>query len=728
VERADRDESPLLGMLPRVRDRFELRADAAGFSYVQACDETFVMPGLRPSPRRQARSPSLILVEARAAVGKSMLARYLAWATNSPLWDLADIFVGNGTLWGSLAKAFGAEQLNAVIGRTMAGEFMLVIDSLDEAEMHAGGQAFDAFLAELRDMYSTPRPAPSAILLGRTETIDYIEMFLGEKFAATRYSIDDFDRGQAYEFIDRRLDAGKVADESFKAGAHRRRVGLYFEARQRLYDFLAARLVPDRVLNTRERNRDDLRRVTSFLGYAPVLEAVAEYLASYASNYPAFVNELARMEADPHRSDDVQWQMLRMIVTRLLEREQRKVVAQVRKVIADTEWSNWDSLYGPDEQCSRVLARKHAGQGALGLRPDLPAELLSRYEDIIKNALPNHPFFGPVFGYANIVFRDYMHAWGLLSPHAEVKQAVRAELHSTDYLPAPLLGPFVMTGGVGDKLAAINGEDLGFVYESLLTQGESNIYLFTDDDDGQAIVCVGTDPSADVAVFRVADPDAGIRFWRKLSFARLYGDISVQLGFPGRDFTLGPDVDIDCVMLAAPARTIRVYTKKGTVRITASAGYVASDVEPQIHKSGSGKLLITWEPARYPWVQFYQPARRDSADSSLQPTPAMVEGFLDLCRIVRRFGAVRRKVLPYWGPIDEQQLFSRRNARHPAGYSAMVGWLLGQGVIFKDSGMYFLDARRLGALGVRLFELTSQAETVGAFNLVKAFLADSERL
>jgi len=726
VERADRDESPLLGVLPRVRERFALREDAAGFSYVPACDETFVMPGLRPSARRPARPPSLILVEARAAVGKSMLARYLAWATNSPLWDLADIFVGNGTLWGSLARAFGAEQLNAVIGRTMAGEFMLVIDALDEAEMHAGGQAFDAFLAELRDMYSTPRPAPSAILLGRTETIDYIEMFLGEKFAATRYSIDDFDRVQAYEFIDKRLDAGKVADESFKAGAHRRRPGLYFEARQRLYDFLAARLVPDRVLNPRERNRDDLRRVTSFLGYAPVLEAVAEYLASYASNYPALVNELARMEADPHRSDDAQWQMLRMIVMRLLEREQRKVVAQVRKVIADAEWNKWDSHYGPDEQCSRVLGRKHGGRDALCLRPDLPPELLSRYEDIIKNALPNHPFFGQVFGYANIVFRDYIHAWGLLSAHAEVKIAVRAELHSTDYLPSPLLGPFVMTGGAGDRVAAIDGEDLGFVYESLLTQGESNIYLFTDDDN-QAIVCVGSDPSADVAVFRVADPDAGIRFWRKLSFARLYGDISVQLGFPGRDFTLGPDVDIDSVMLAAPARTVRVYTNKGTVRITASAGYVASDVEPRIDKSDSGNLLISWEPARYPWAQYYQQVRRESPDVALQPTPAMVEGFLDLCRIVRRFSAVRRKVLPYWGPIDENTLFSRRNAGHGADYDAMVNWLLSQGVIFKNSGLYSLDARRLGALGARLFELTGQVETVGAFNLVNAFLADSGR-
>src|ERR1700749_2175704 len=139
--------------LPRVTEPAQLRDQAAGFCYVTAPDPAFVMPKMR-SVAEGATAPSVILSEARAAVGKSMLARHLAWRTGAPLWDLSQVYVGSGTLWGSLAKAFGPMQLNSIIGRMLTGEFVLVIDALDEAEMHAVGEAFDAFLIKLRDMFA----------------------------------------------------------------------------------------------------------------------------------------------------------------------------------------------------------------------------------------------------------------------------------------------------------------------------------------------------------------------------------------------------------------------------------------------------------------------------------------------------------------------------------------------------------------------------------------------
>jgi len=76
------------------------------------------------------------------------------------------------------------------------------------------------------------------------------------------------------------------------AGAHRKRESLYHEARERLFDFLADRLLPHRLRpgGDPEIAEDWPARIRSFLGYAPVLETIAEYLASYANNWLFEVN------------------------------------------------------------------------------------------------------------------------------------------------------------------------------------------------------------------------------------------------------------------------------------------------------------------------------------------------------------------------------------------------------------------------------------------------------
>ena len=138
--------------------------------------------------------------------------------------------------------------------------------------------------------------------------------------------------------------------------------------------------------------------MSSFLGYAPVLEAVAEYLASYASNFPALISELRNMESDPYHSGNSQWHMLHAIVLRLLRREQEKVVAQLRKVVPESAQINWAELYGPEEQCSRVLGRASRNLELQEAVANIPLELVSRYRDVLKNAIPNHPFWAKCTG------------------------------------------------------------------------------------------------------------------------------------------------------------------------------------------------------------------------------------------------------------------------------------------------------------------------------------------
>lgn len=720
--------SDLLKILPRAAAQPELRDTASGFSYVTTPDDVFVMPSLQHVADNSS-TPSIILVEARAAVGKSMLARQLAWQTAAPLWDLAQVYVGSGTLWGSLARAFGPQQLNSIIGLTLTGEFLVIIDALDEAEMHAGGAAFDAFLVELRDMFATPRQSPAVVILGRAETIEYVDLFLAGQVPSRRYRIMDFEREQALKFIDNRLDFGSMPSSAFTRGAQRVHESVYTRARDRLFDFLADRLLPahgagvaanvsgsvEMVAGAREWSG----RARSFLGYAPVLEAIAEYLAGYSADYRALITDLNTMERDPYNSGNAQWQMLRTIVHQLLKREQRKVVDQLRKVIPDSDKIDWTRVYTPEEQCAHILGRLAGSQELLEGSPDIPDEAKVQYRDLLRNALPNHPFLGSFFGYANVVFRDYVHAWGLLAESEAARKAVRAELRADEYLPAPLLGPFVITGNTELGVSTIAGQDLGFVYESLLTQGENRIFIYGDPGE-DADVLVGNDPSGDLAALKVSRPDEGVQFWRRLAQADVRGELVVELGVSGRDFSMGPDVTLEVSIVEVPSKAIRIYTTGGGVTINASAGYVVGRTEPELSKFGDGELAIWWDSPRYPWVDFAKPSLTEEKESYEH----LHDAYMNLTRVARAFNRGSRVSPPLWGPTQlnsDSSLFHKM--RNNAQLRIMFDWLLGQQIVVPGTrDLYYLDPARLNEHGLTLFDIFLRHETPEALHFVEGFI------
>jgi hypothetical protein len=719
-------------ILPRVNEQVELRDATAGFSYVTEPENAFVMPTLR-SAVEGAPAPSVVLVEARAAVGKSMLARHLAWGTGAPLWDLSQVYVGSGTLWGSLAKAFGPMQLNSVIGRMLTGEFVLIIDALDEAEMHASGEAFDAFLIELRDMFAAPRSAPGVVILGRSETIEYVDLFLAGQIPVSRYRILDFDEDQARQFVDNRLDYGPISEPMFAPGAHRKRESMYVDARDRLFSFLSDRIVPDHEprgeTSTADAGGGTARtdewsaRIRSFLGYAPVLETIAEYLASYAATYHALISDLERMESNPYHSGNAQWDMLATIVDQLLRREQGKVTAQLSKVVATTNEIDWSQVYTPDEQCGYVLGRVAGSQELLGYIPAIPADAKARYREVLQNALPNHPFLGSFSGYANVVFRDYVHAWGLLSAKTAPLDAVRNALHAEEYLPSPLLGPFVIAGNLAlGRRAAVAGEDFGFVYESLLTQGENRLVIHREQGE-PADVFIGDDRYADLVILEITRPEDGVRFWRRLERASIRGEVTLQLGLPGHSFALGPDVTLEVGIVEVPCRSIRIYTKDGGVTMTASAGYVGPTPEVELRKFGGGEFNIWWEGARYPWIEFAKKVESARGPGTRQWGPAD-DAYLNLSQVVRDF--IRGHGIPrYWGPVvfsSGHVLYQRTRKNLRLGL--MINWLISLDIIVPSiqRESYYLDSARFREYGITLSEILGRQETPEMQTFVELFL------
>jgi hypothetical protein len=558
-----------------------------------------------------------------------------------------------------------------------------------------------------------------------------VELFLSESVPMARYEILDFDRSLAYEFVDKRLDEGRVSSPGFIAGSQRRHEKLYESARAQLFDFLIDRLMPDHDGADEDRPEGEWPvRVASFLGYAPVLEAVAEFLASYASNFPALIADLTHMADDPYHSGNAQWDMLRNIVNGLLRREQDKVVAQLRLAIPETADCDWARVYHPDEQCTRVLGRISGRTALRDIGASVPDEFSARYQEVLKNALPNHPFLGGFFGYANVVFRDFVHAWGMRSQSRPAMDAIRAELHSEDYLPSPLLGPFVLAAGDGpDLLPSVAGEDFGFIYESLLTHGDSHLYVYAEEDEA-ASVFVGSDPATatTVAVFSIRDRRDPIAFWRRLIHARINGDLVVRLGYPDRSFSLGPGVSIDCVMLEAPSRAIRVFADEddGGVDLHAGVGYDGGLVEPALAKFGPGTLAVSWDGLRYPWAEYAAQADPEEQVRNAWNEPRIRDSFAILCRIARRFtfgsGSIRA---PHVGPVPLRHPVLRVKLGGPQ--ESVFDWLLENGIIYIAGQHYYLNSHALtNGFGVWLFELCASVETPEALALIQRYVLDTE--
>ena len=108
------------------------------------------------------KSP-ILLISAPGAVGKSTLARQIAFETGAVYVDLAEAEpVGSNTLVGGLVKS-------GLYDGWQADTVGILIDGLDEARLRVTQEAFEAFLRDV-DQLSGGRSVPT-VLFGRTGAI-----------------------------------------------------------------------------------------------------------------------------------------------------------------------------------------------------------------------------------------------------------------------------------------------------------------------------------------------------------------------------------------------------------------------------------------------------------------------------------------------------------------------------------------------------------------------------
>lgn len=206
------------------------------------------------------KSP-VLLVSAPGAVGKTALARQIAFSTGSVYVDLseADPVGGNtlsgGLLRGKLSSLWETEEITALI------------DGLDEATLKATKGGFEAFLSDVVAM-SKNRDVPVA-LFGRTRTIEDAWLCLIDELGedVPVFEIGYFGRDAAIDFA--------VATLGNKHPG-RRHPDVDRRALELLHD------------NLRDQTESDNNR---FVGYAPVLQAISERVAK-EENPSVLVSEL----------------------------------------------------------------------------------------------------------------------------------------------------------------------------------------------------------------------------------------------------------------------------------------------------------------------------------------------------------------------------------------------------------------------------------------------------
>ena len=330
----------------------------------------------------------LILFSAPGATGKSALARYISYSKKALLWDLSMERIANHSFSGMLVESLGTKDFSRFTEGLVNGSAVLVIDALDEAELISGRAAVETLLQDLRSAV-LEASCPNVILCARTETAHFIKHFYAQeatKLEVSQYEISFFENTNAEEFL-----KGKIAKGQKVTAATVECVKAQFKEIRRLLD------------------ENDMA-IRSFIGYAPVLEA----LAVFYNEEPNTMQLLQKTQ-----KANCSAEIFHKIMEHILIREQGKVINGLKERCLDEfpDFDQWTSVYSAHEQLLRIINYITFGEIDLDIYPneELPKEIKREYHEGIKSFLKDHPFIhifetpsGPKVDFTGPAFRDYV--------------------------------------------------------------------------------------------------------------------------------------------------------------------------------------------------------------------------------------------------------------------------------------------------------------------------------
>lgn len=331
----------------------------------------FIPPVLVGKDLDAAERSPVTLLSARGAAGKSTSAVELARRLAAPLWRLERDKAVSGT---SLEFALGQYLRCHDVGERLRelGGGLVVVDSLDEARTRVSGVSWNEFLASV--VAAIP-DGLRVVLLGRERTLEDVWVTLAEAGVPVAWwELSHFAPEQCVSYVDAHVHAREPGTDLTSP--------LYRAARDAVLDSL--------------RTASDGEFADEFVGYAPVLDAVAAMLMD-RPNMQVIVQRFGRGNGGDRVG------LLRDILERLLDRDQTKIAQAVEELGLDRQ-----TTYTPGEQ-QRWLCHHLEGAPLPSLDHITDPQQRQHYVDRVAGFAQEHPFRSDA-RWASPIFEAYVAA------------------------------------------------------------------------------------------------------------------------------------------------------------------------------------------------------------------------------------------------------------------------------------------------------------------------------
>jgi hypothetical protein len=360
---------------------FTMSAPTASFYVVSQQERPYIEPSFTKDEFDEEK-PRFLLITAVGASGKSALASKLSADTGMPILDLGiHPPVADNTLTGLLTTTFPLDQLSNILTSLKNGTYGVIIDGIDEGRSKVNEPAFNAFLEDLIKLSAGSSKAASFVLLGRTQALLDCWMYLLDKgISVGLASIDPFSREQAVRYINTFADPPVLGQRA-----------LYDATRDSILSRLASAFT------------DETPKYLSFIGYPPVLDAIATLLRE-EKNYFKLSENLKEQGGS-----EVEANLLFKIASYILDRERlAKILPNVVKGLLTefppSEQAKIEAVaFNSEEQAARLIAYSLKLPYKMEVIPQ--PGLNTQYEEKLGSFVAEHPFLvGGGHEFRNAIF------------------------------------------------------------------------------------------------------------------------------------------------------------------------------------------------------------------------------------------------------------------------------------------------------------------------------------
>lgn len=638
----------------------------------------------------------IVVIEAAGAVGKTAAAQSLAADLNWPLVMSNQTQIGSFTLSGLIldSQGYDASYLQSV-GQGMAG---LVVDAIDEAHLKAGTANLEAFLHDVGNLAgaATDGRNPSIVLLSRSDTAEFIRTILDEAdFSYALLRLSYFGRDASNRFIESYLEQRWESTSG----------SLYNVAKASRRPFEMLRDERLRQLGLTLAGSDfsltgSWAEAAPFLGYAPVLIAIAEVLAVANPS-----SELSKVQRDGGKS---RWELLEGILGSILDREQKKVAdnltVQLTAILPAHRDFGYDRIYSREEQLHRVFARARVAEAPRSLPADLPSSVREVYETAVQQFTADHPFLrGREF--SSVVFSDYVYARLCTAPTLGVTGGPLPYPSGSEI--GSFFAPFIVKTGSPVPERAL--EALVWSWRqgaSVGRNGRRSAYI-NSSQDVTGIILIDGGEEREKPVFHtmaISDATGVLTLDRVPENLTLVTDSGLSIGRAGIPLSLSDGLFVIASEVEIESDTLEALSDSHTVlfaeRITAPR---LRSVQVPVDALQIYSDHVPPQLARY-----CRPMAR-----GVGPTGPL--DYVGLRAILTSFAKTVHIGICAQGDVVDQ-------IAHKGGHQRMriIGELVTRGVISREGDWYILDTAKLVSVGFSLADLKRGEPSPG----VRAFLLD----